>query len=69
MAGGKTMGDGGSCVTRETLAEPIAAGVRDVGPRGDRAAEGASIHFRHDPKMPTAQLCSGAVGPHGAYDD
>jgi hypothetical protein len=31
---GKTMGDGGSCVTRETVAEPIAAGVRDVGPRG-----------------------------------
>jgi hypothetical protein len=30
---GKTMGDGGSCVTRETVAEPIAAGVRDVGPR------------------------------------
>jgi hypothetical protein len=32
--GGKTMGDGGSCVTRETVAEPIAAGVRDIGPRG-----------------------------------
>ena len=31
---GKTMGDGGSCVTRETVAEPIAAGIRDVGPRG-----------------------------------
>jgi hypothetical protein len=31
---GKTMGDGGSCVTRETVAEPVAAGVRDVGPRG-----------------------------------
>jgi hypothetical protein len=33
--GGKTMGDGGSCVTRQTVAEPIAAGVRDVGLRGD----------------------------------
>jgi hypothetical protein len=33
--GGKTMGDGGSCVTRQTVAEPIAAGVRDVGRRGD----------------------------------
>lgn len=32
---GKTMGDGGSCVTRETVAEPIAAGIRDVGRRGD----------------------------------
>jgi hypothetical protein len=32
---GKTMGDGGSCVTRQTVAEPIAAGVRDVGPRGE----------------------------------
>jgi hypothetical protein len=32
---GKTMGDGGSCVTRATVAEPIAAGVRDVGRRGD----------------------------------
>jgi hypothetical protein len=39
---GKTMGDGGSCVTRETVAEPIAAGVRDVGRRGEREAEGAS---------------------------
>jgi hypothetical protein len=32
---GKTMGDGGSCVTRQTVAEPIAAGIRDVGPRGE----------------------------------
>jgi hypothetical protein len=32
---GKTMGDGGSCVSRQTVAEPIAAGVRDVGPRGE----------------------------------
>jgi hypothetical protein len=39
---GKTMGDGGSCVTRETVAEPIAAGVRDVGQRGDREAGGGS---------------------------
>jgi hypothetical protein len=33
--GGKTMGDGGSCVSRETAAEPIAAGIRDTGRAGD----------------------------------
>jgi hypothetical protein len=27
--GGKTMGDGGTCASRETAAEPIAAGIRD----------------------------------------
>jgi hypothetical protein len=28
--GGKTMGDGGTCASRETAAEPIAAGIRDA---------------------------------------
>jgi hypothetical protein len=28
--GGKTMGDGGTCASRKTAAEPIAAGVRDT---------------------------------------
>ena len=32
-------------------------------------AEITLIDVRHDPKMPTAQLCSGAVGPHGPNDD
>jgi hypothetical protein len=54
---GKTMGDGGSCVSRETVAEPIAAGVRDVGPRGDEGEVTLAIVGKvADPKVRTVRF-------------
>jgi hypothetical protein len=55
--GGKTMGDGGSCVTRETVAEPIAAGVRDVSPRGEDGQVTLAIVGRAaDPEIRTVRF-------------
>jgi hypothetical protein len=39
--GDKTMGDGGTCASREDAAEPIAAGVRDLSPIEDGRATAA----------------------------
>jgi hypothetical protein len=49
--GGKTMGDGGVCVPRETVAEPIAVGVRDVGPRADGQVTLALVGKVADPDV------------------
>jgi hypothetical protein len=73
--GGKTMGDGGSCVTRDTVAEPIAAGVRDIGSAGDdRRAEVAIVGRVNDREAqvvrftdPVGETIEAAIGAQGFF--